>query len=526
MKIILPLILAFSLKAQILSNVRAYWKFDEPAPNNFSIPTSYADASGRGHTLTVNPNQKALPYSQPFRIGANASGAQTVTGSLAQWGKWNRLLTAGEKAAIAAGQTWPFSSTPSLQVGCVAYYLLNEASNAATYADATGRGNTLTRTGATTQVTGPGGTGHATSMAGATFLERNPPTVDLQSGNYNFTVVGWYNLAAKSNCPTCQQIFWGQVNIVTNPATTGAAVYYEGEGDSINSDLGNGVDLFANAAIVIPATQSSPTIGTWYQVLSEFNVTTSVMTDTINNTITATYPRNIQPPAVPAKINNGAHFVPNAVFVNGVSSGWDNSTTGPITRATAPSSPDLSFGNNAKTVWFWFKSDNTTTTQSVAGFYDFATNDIDWLVQIASGSAIFLIGNSAGTFDFCEVPFTDTSSFHLLVGWYDKAATTLHLNIDHGSLACSASVGLTPVASSLPLWIGANVNGSQSPGVSGASQPFLGAIDEMGIANGAATSTDLDTLWNSGAGITVTPSGAANVTMRGVTKARGFAVAK
>ena len=189
MKTTIFLLLSISLKAQILSHITAYWKFDEPTPNTFSVPGTYADASGRGHMLTVNPTNIAPAASTgPFRIGANSSGGQTVNGSLAQWGKWNRILTTGEKAALAAGQTWPFSSTPSLQSGCVAYYLLNEASNSTNYADATGRGNTLTRNGTTTQVTGPGGSGNATSINGA-YLERNPPTADLKSGNYNFTFI-------------------------------------------------------------------------------------------------------------------------------------------------------------------------------------------------------------------------------------------------------------------------------------------------------------------------------------------------
>jgi len=507
------LLACLPLFSQITSNVTAYWKYDESAPASFAVLNTYADSTGRGHTLTVNPDQRAVPSTLPFRLGANSGGvSQNLDGSLANCGKWNRAFTPTELTALAGGEKWPFSTTTSLQ-DAVAYFLLNEASNSATYADATGRGNTLTRSGTTTQVTGPLGVGNGTQLTPGVFLEANPPTADLQSGNFTFSVGCWVNLNTKPSGG--QSIIWGQITLSGTPRT-GEILYYQGTSDNFNIDLGNDNGLTANGVLPI-GVGTAPATGTWFLIASQFNATTSIMSASVDNGTTFTFARNVQPGAVAAKIANGAQFVaaPGPYANNGVAA-WD---VQPVSSVQAPNSSDLTFGNNSKTAWFWFKSQNTSPTQSIEGFYDQNNTHIDWLVQLAGGNLFFLMGNNAGSFQDCSVPFTDTASFHLVVVWFDQPAQTLHLNLDHGAASCSHVLsGLTPAASSLPFWVGSNKHSGQP---SGAAQQCLCIIDESGIANGAATSTDLDTLWNGGAGITFSVLPVGRTAVRGLVKARG-----
>jgi hypothetical protein len=513
-------ILAVSLKAQsLLSNVTAYWKFDETAPSDFTVRNTYADSTGLGNTLTVNPDQRAFASSQNLVLAANANTTQNLTGALASWGKWHRLLTTGEKAALAGGETWPFLTTTTLQDADY-FYLLNESSSSTTYADATTHGNTLTRTGTTTQVTGPSGIAHGTSFSSGSYLSA-PASPTIQVNNNSFTIAGWYNLTSLPSGD--QSVFIGQINLNSgdlNDSDLGYVAYYQGAGGSyIAADLSNGIDLFANATIV---TSSTPSTSTWYQMLEEYNATSSVLGVSVNNGTDSSFGRNIQPGAVSGKINNAAHFFPAPLFSSS-QSGWDSTTTtGPISRLTATNNSNLTFGNNSRTAWFWFKSDVTSTTQSLAGFYQFTSSSIDWLVQVGSNNIFFITGNSAGTFQFCSVPFTDTTSYHLLVVWFDKTTGIIHLNLDHGvSVASQAITTFTPTVSTLPFMIGANQNGTQSPGVSGANQQFLGTIDEFGIANGTPSPTDLNTLWNSGNGITFPLVGQGGHKLSGQLKLRG-----
>lgn len=489
----------------LINNIVAYWNFDETEPTDFTVENYYLDNTGRGNDLIVQPDQRVQPSTVDFVLGANNStNSQLLDGSMAQWGKWNRLLTSGEKTALLGGETWPFPATPSLR-DAVAYYLLDEASNSATYADATGRGNTLTRSGSITQVTGPGGSGHAAEFVSGGRLILTPVTADLQVGNSPFTVFGWFNMNTKPSGVN-ESIFWGQIDLASSPHKTGFVAYYQGTSDTVNGDLGDGVDLFANGVLEIAG--SSPTVSTWYPVLYEFDPVSSALSGSFNGGSVAVFDRNVFPGVVTGIIGNAAQFSVPPLYA-GAGSGWDAQ---PVVRAAAANDADVSFGDNAKTGWFWFKASDTSATQSLAGFYNFANNDIDWLVQLAGNTLYFLMGNSAGTFQFCDVPFTDTSSFHLIVFWYDKTANTIHLDLDHGASVASLALStFTPAASSMELFVGSNQDGTPGAGIAGANQQYLGAIDEMGIANGIPLSTDLDTLWNGGAGWTY-PNVAISVT--------------
>lgn len=85
----------------IINNATAFWRLGDPVSSNKLV-----DALGRGNDLT--PYLRPRPVTLDFRMGSNNAPTQQLHGSLAKWGKWNRLLTAAEKGALNAKQAWPF----------------------------------------------------------------------------------------------------------------------------------------------------------------------------------------------------------------------------------------------------------------------------------------------------------------------------------------------------------------------------------------------------------------------------------
>lgn len=480
----------------LLNNVVAYWKFDDAAPGDYSLARpAFRDATGRGNDLTVAPDVRPAVSTLDFRLGANNAGNQRLDGALAGWGIWKRKLTAPEKAALAGGEKWPFSTTTSLQ-DAAAYFLLDEASGSSSYADATGRGNDLARSGTTTQVTGPLGTGFATNFTPGAYLHVSP-TADLQGGGADHTIAGWVNL---NNLPSnSQSIIWGQCDINSSPARTGDIVYCQTEGgaDGFSYDLGNDVDLEDNGVVVI---HNSPSVATWYFLLAEYDKVSSIQALAVNNGTRTTFPHNYFPGLNPGKIRSGIHLFDQPQF-DASSSGWDGGPRAPF--LIGPNNVDTAFRNASKTVWCWFKADSTVAGQiPIAGFYDSTSGagKINWMIFLGASTLIFYVGDGTTTNSFTGtsgIPFSDTASWHLLVCWYDEAAGMIHMDLDHGTHTSSGTVSLTVTPSTQPnLIIGSNLNA-----VAGFETPFAGSIDEMGIANGVPVSTDLDALWNGGSGL-------------------------
>lgn len=116
-------------------------------------------------------------------MGRNSSDAwgltypQQLFGAIKGWGRWNRLLTAGEKTALAGKEYWPFNTTTTLR-DALAYFLLDEAGGSMTYVDSTSRSNDLTATGTTVQVAGPAGTDYGTQLGSGIFLTKASPGSD------------------------------------------------------------------------------------------------------------------------------------------------------------------------------------------------------------------------------------------------------------------------------------------------------------------------------------------------------------
>lgn len=475
-----------SSRPAILQNATAYWSFDDS-----DLGTALSDSTGRGNNLVRH--MLPGPSTLTFAIAANETGAQPTTGELAKWGIWNRVLTGAEITALATGIGWPFVGGNASLADAKAYFLLNEASASASYADATGRGNTLIKqgVGGTVQVAGPQGTDFATQFNGANWLAR-AATADLAPGNTSHTIAGWVKLDALG---TTQQVFWGQFD---NGSRTGDVVYYHETYGWINWDFGNDTDLFRNA-VTMASNFGHPTTATWYFTVCTYDQTASgnVMSQNVNGSTFNTLV-NIQQPYRDAAIVSGGFSGHFQVNPNGNSlqlSGWDQ--VGNAGWAGLAANADLQIGNNAKTVGFWIKMDDTSTTQTVMGFFDTPTNKIDWVFQVGGNTIAFLLGDSTTHFDAVSVALADTAK-HLVVAWFDKLGDgKIHIDIDHGAHVASATSTHTPASNTLNFMMGAATN---SGGTSGFLQQLKGSIDECFIANGVPTQADLDALWNGGNG--------------------------
>jgi hypothetical protein len=492
-----------STKMNILDRAVAFWRLGD------ALSTNRRDSTGRGNDLMCD--LVPAPSAVNFTMAGNAAGWQILAGRLAKWGKWNRLLTSTEKSALFHGEAWPFNKTTSLRDAKV-YYLLNEASGAITFADATGRGNDLTRQGsaATLQVSGPLGTGYATQFPGSSYLSR-AYTSDLQSGNFACTIAGWVyldNVAANVNRQ--QQIFWGQFD---GGLRTGAILYFHswmsgGSKQRFCADYGDDVDLRRNAVVVADnfVTLSS---ATWYWSMLEYDPVANTLSLSVNNHPPNTLSPIQQPTMVTGKIGDASRFYRNMQFDPG--SGWDHNKCGFVFKS--PPGSDLQFGNNAKTVWGWLKLsqitiNSPTTTTTVMGIFDTSNNHLDWVIQWSIGLLHFVIGDSAGNFDSTAVPLNDTN-WHLFVCWYDKDGDgKIHINLDHGAQVASKSVTVTPATNTLSFVMGACNASGTTPGTPGTwryDQNLDGILDAVGISTGVPSQSDLERLWNSGIGIQNSP---------------------
>ena len=92
------------------------------------------------------------------------------------------------------------------------------------------------------------------------------------------------------------------------------------------------------------------------------------------------------------------------------------------------------------------------------------------------------------------VTLNDTS-WHFIVTWHDATANTLNLQIDNGTVISSATGGIFPANSAVPVRIGAR-------GAVGSELYFDGLIDEVGLWRRVLTPAERTTLYNGGAGLT------------------------
>lgn len=459
----------------IASNVTAFWPFGDAFD-----ATVIADASGRGNNLT--PYLRIGVTTYKFQFGSSRM-SQNLNGAAKGWGRWNRLLTSAEKAALAAKEYWPFNSTTSLR-DAKAYYLFDEPDNSATYVDATGRGNDLSPSGAITRTPGPGGSGdNASNFNDGPYLYRDNPGTDLQSGQFVTTVAGWIRINSKS-ANRSQQCMWTQLDNST--PKSGYNVYYDSTSDRfwLDNDGGDNVSL-NKGTYMNAATFGAPLTGVWYLLITEYDKDGNQTSISINNGTKDVLPNILQPVPASLSIGVGSRFFLNPAGDFGTrKSGWDADIYGNVlgnSRVSQTITPDVSIGPRSKTVWGWIKADNTTNSQWIAGMTG------DWNITLASNLLTFKFGAEEVT---VSVPFADTTSPHLVVCWYDRPNNIIHIDLDHSKYTATANGPGTAQT----------VAGVYFMGGTSSSQ-FAGVLKGWGIANGIPSGADLDYLWNNGNGI-------------------------
>jgi len=468
----------------IAANAKAFWPFGDAHD-----AVTLVDSTGRGNDLT--PYIRITRSTNKFVLGANSEGGQVGLASLAKAGRWERVLTPTEKAAIAGGEGWPFSTTTSLQ-DAKAYFPLDEPGGSTTYADATGRGNDLTASGGTTvRTAGPFGVGYGTELPSGTILSKTSPGDDLAWRQQTCTVVIWVKLNAKSSS---QQGFWVQLS---NGFDSGLNLAYDNSAaDRFACDFDGGSGKHLNAGLILfDNALGSPAVGTWYCLFGEYDQDANTVSHWTDARAPEVMYERLQPAPVAAKIGSGSKFNRNRGYnFPAKISGWDYDPGYPTlgaSRAELTVNADVSIGNNSKVVWGWFKATDTNyfANQILAGVTGMTGPSTDWYVQLYANQLSFVFGRELAT---VSVAFTDTTSFHLVVVWFNKVANTIHIDVDHSASQASAAGPATPQTSAQKLVFGAYPDNQ-----------FEGVLNAWGIADGIPNQDDLDFLWNSGSGISL-----------------------
>lgn len=160
----------------------------------------------------------------------------------------------------------------------------------------------------------------------------------------------------------------------------------------------------------------------------------------------------------------------------------------------------LDLGAENFSVSLWFNADTVSGVQGLIGKYNNSSTNKPWLIYLNGTSLVFLVGSQGAA-----VTSSTTISANT---WYHVVATAdtsnnykLYVNAGTPNTGSGASsTGTTGI----DFCIGAYNSGS--------SGRFDGTIDEVGIWDGALlSSTDVSTLYNSGAGIPYDAGGAATV---------------
>lgn len=424
-------------------------------PMNEASGTNRLDATGRGNTLT--PSFTPSSYTDPIYLGQGTVG-HSFAGALARFGKWNRLLTAGEKTTLrnsGSAVKWSDISASSLN-DAVFYYNLDEASG--NRVDATGRNSALAPTNAPGRTTGPDGTASAAQFAGGGDYLSTTDAADFRIGNFDFTILIWVNINSVSS-GSAVDYFIGKA---TGDNVEWLFYYPHAAGRSRwQFDLGYEI-TDPNLANVKCSTAGQPSASTWYMLLAEYNSATNSLSVTVNNTDTDTF----TPTAVPNLTAYtgavlGSQFVESAAF---------DSSTVPTGRVgpkhlyrTSGGSDDLSGGNVDYTIAFWFKLDVLTSTMMLCGKWDANNASPDYAIwwDFANTRLTFQIGNGTGSNAIVVTrPLNDTN-LHFALAEVD-AGNQISLTLDNGTTSSLAISGFTPAATAVQFRIGSIVNGDAS----------------------------------------------------------------
>lgn len=333
------------------------------------------------------------------------------------------------------------------------------------------------------------------------YLAKTNPGVELQSSQIPITIVGWVSLNEKpaTDVSQMQQVFWGQlIQSAANNAVSGFNVYYDPTADRFcyDQDAGDNATL-AQGSYIVETVFGSPTLNTWYFLIIEYDSANNQATLSVNNGTKHILSNTIQPLQATGKIGFGSQFLLNpAGGFSTRTSGWDVAVPNGNSHVSCPANPNISIGNNSKTVWGWFKTTTPTADQMLAGFFANGAND-DWSIQIVNNFIYFIFGNSDV---YASVTMNDTN-WHLVMCWYDKIRERIYIDLDHGAATSSISTTTsTPQVSTNEFRMGAD-----SSVINPGNRQFQGILNLWGIANGTPTQADKDTLWNNGNGWILSP---------------------
>lgn len=467
------------------------------------------DATGdAGNDLTPStvPGNGALDFSM-FR--QRATGQQTCDCVLDAVHIFSPLLTSGQRDAVHnSGNGLEYASFDAgTQAKTLASYGLGEASGAASFADSSANGRTLTvQGGSLVQVAAKVGNGqdnvNSTSYAWRAATGMGGGLADLE-------VDFWVSLNSLNPATGAVQFFMGFGALANNQF--GWCVYYNRHGADASGrfqvDYGNGAESnIINNSVVRANTFGAPAAGTLYHVNARYDVTLNKLLIRVNNGAD----NEVYPVAQPVKTTalistgNAAYFVSGATAFTGLSTGGDEAqgnydAAGCHYAFKDSPGDDLKFVNGtSKWWWAWVKLLTTSGTQQLFGIRDRngGSNKIGYCVQFSGGSWYWIMstGIAGGTLDFPSPVAGNDTNTHLLMGGYRSSDNKLWISIDNGTESTLTKTVTVAMPASVPFVLAATKDGS------GFSEQLQAIVDAIGFADGEPTTPEKDAVWNSGNG--------------------------
>jgi len=435
--------------------LEASWAMDE-APG---LPR--ADSFGSSDLVSCFPGDSSA---HPVYLGRGSNGDHDWAGAMARFFRYDRLLTAGEKASVynaGAGVKWADVSGGSLG-DALFWYDLDEASG--DRADDTGRNTALTAGGTPTRVTGPDGTASAVHFDGSTSYLYHDDAADFRTtGQQDLTIGLWLKPDSVATGSVVDYI----AGKATNDNVEWLFYYaHQAARSRWQIDLGY-AETDPELATVKADAAGQPTAGQWYLLLMELDASSSVLSLTVDNASTD----SLEPTFVPGPGAGMAGAAASSRFAE--SSAFDG-TNAPTAR-TAPkfvgcASPGtagdpLRGGDRDWTMAGWLRLNSLATSfQRVLGKMSETGPSLDYQMTwfTTGGGRLYGEVSDGGGSNFASafVPLTDTNE-HFFVFSYDSSTGTVSISLDGGTPG-TAVAGFTPAATAHDFQVGCSSDGDYS----------------------------------------------------------------
>lgn len=469
-----------------------------------------ADLTGRGNTLT--PSFPTTTSTNLVYVMGSSSGHFT-DGAFCRYGKWDRIITSGERTTLynsGAGQLLSGISGGSLN-DYRHYYNFNGSSD---LSDTAGNGPTFTAVASPTTDTGPGGSNSSISFNGSTqylnAVDNNvfdTPVLNSDGTGGQCTVAFWYRPDATANGTNIDYIV-GKYLDAAGVDLERLFYYRHASGDRLfHYDQGHATSD-PKLAVVKCDTFGTPTAGTWHLVIIEIDKQANTVTVRIRpsgGSETAKTVSDIFVPSIPGTLSRGFKFISSFTFTGAD----DGRAAVKYLSRTVGANADLNCGDYTRSGFLWVKLNSLATGESQQHIYGYweepggkIGTSIDWY-NTSSGRYYLQVSDFGGTnFALPFVAMTDTNLHSIY--WevtVNGGTRNCKIRIDD-TTESTASIGFALVESSNPIRLGSiHFNIADDQYEAGNSRQAVAEVKVQGVWGHALSSAEITQLHGLGASV-------------------------